>query len=228
MQAKDVMTTRVITAQEETRVHDLVRLLLEHRISAVPVVDEDQRVLGMVSEGDLLLAPETPSGRQVWWLSALMVGGTIDFDRIHSSTAGDVMSRPVVTVNEDTELHEIARVLERRHIKRVPVLRDGKLAGIVSRANLLHGLSNEIIELHEPGAAADRAIRVRVVNALIQERILESKRINVTVRDGDVRLWGVVDNDAEREAAERAAQAVEGVRSVESNLGPGPVSGLPV
>jgi hypothetical protein len=182
----------------------------------------------MVSEGDLLLAPEAASGKQVWWLSALMLGGTLDYDRIHSSTAGDVMNRPVVTVDEDTELGEIARLLERRHIKRVPVLRDGKLAGIVSRANLLHGLSNRIIEQHEPGAAADRAVRARVVNALRQEPLLASKLINVTVRDGDVTLWGVVDNAAERDAAESAARAAEGVGSVENNLGPGPVSGLPI
>ena len=228
MQAKDVMTTPVISVLEETRVHDLVRLLLEHRISALPVVDEDQNVVGMVSEGDLLLTPEAARGKQAWWLSALMLGGTLDYDRIHSSTAADVMNRPVVTVTEDTPLEEIARILERRHIKRVPVLREGKLVGIVSRANLLHGLANEIIEHHEPGAAADRSLRARVVDALRQEPQLASLLMNVTVNDAVVKLWGVVDNDSQRDAAERAARSTDGVRLVENNLGPGPVSGLPI
>ena len=228
MQAKDVMTTPVVSVAEQTRVHEVVRLLLDHRISAVPVLDRDERVIGMVSEGDLLLGPEAVGGKQAWWLSVLMLGGTLDYERIHSSTAGDVMNRPVVTVEEDTPLTEIARVLERRHIKRVPVVKDGKLVGIVSRANLLHGLANDIIEQHEPGAAADRAVRVGVVNALRQESPLTSLLINVTVKDGVVTLWGVVDNDSQRDAAEQAAMSISGVTSVENNLGPGPVSGLPI
>lgn len=138
------------------------------------------------------------------------------------------MNRPVVTVTEDTPLEEIARILERRHIKRVPVLREDRLVGIVSRANLLHGLANDIIEQHEPGAAADRALRARVVDALGHEPLLASMLVNVTVNDGAVTLWGVVENDAQRDAAERAARTAEGVRSVENNLGPGPVSGLPM
>lgn len=228
MQARDVMTTPVISVQEQTQIHDVVRLLLAHRISAVPVVDADQRVLGMVSEGDLLSSPDARRGQQAWWLSALMMGGTPDYERIHSSTAADVMNHPVVAVAEDTPLREIARILERKHIKRVPVLRDGKLVGIVSRANLLHGLANDIIEQHEPGTAADRAVRTRVVDALAHEPLLASLLINVMVNDGAVELWGVVENDSQRDAAERAARATQGVRSVENHLGRGPVSGLPL
>jgi CBS domain-containing protein len=228
MQAKDVMTTPVISVSEQTRVHDVVRLLLEHRISAVPVVDADQRVLGMVSEGDLLRAPGQARGRQVWWLTVLMLGGTLDYERIHGSTAGDVMNHPIVAVAEDTPLNEIARLLERRQIKRVPVLRDGRLVGIVSRANLLHGLAGDIIEQHEPGAAANRSVRDLVVDALRHEPLLASRLINVTVNDGTVALWGVVENGAQRDAAERAARGVTGVRSVENNLCHEAVSGLPV
>lgn len=228
MQAKDVMTSPVISVSEQTRVHDVVRLLLEHRISALPVTDARQRVVGMISESDLLRAPEQVRGKQVWWLTALMLGGTLDYERIHGSTAGDVMNRPVVAVAEDAPLNEIAKLLERRHIKRVPVLRDGRLVGIVSRANLLHGLASDIIEQHEPGAGADRAVRAHLVDALQREPLLASRLINVTVSDGVVALWGTVENDAQHDAATRIAQAVAGVTSVENNLGPEPVSGVPI
>lgn len=228
MQARDIMTTRVISVGEDTPVQDVVRRLIEHGISAVPVVDARGVVVGMLSEGDLLASPEAALRRQVWWLSALMVGGTVDFERIHGSTAADVMSSPVVSVSGDTSLAEIARLLERKHIKRVPVLDAGRLVGIVSRANLLHALANDIIEQHQPGAGEDRALRQRVVAALGKEPLLSALLVNATVNDGVVSLWGVVENDAQREAAERAAQGIDGVRSVDNHLGPAPVSGLPL
>ena len=232
MQAKDVMTSPVISVLEETAVHDIVRLLLKHRISAVPVVDQSEHVVGIVSEGDLLSPPGAlPDGtytKQAWWLAAMMLGGSLDFDKLHGRTAGEVMTRRVFAVDEATQLAEIAQLLEKRHIKRVPVLNAGRLVGIVSRANLLHGLSNDIIESHEPGAAEDRAIRAHVVDAIRQQPSLESYVINATVRAGAVKLWGVVDNDDARQVAQRTAENVAGVASVQNNLGPGPVSGLPL
>ena len=229
MQAKDVMTSKVISVTADTPVHDLVRLLLRHRISALPVVDDSRQVVGIVSEGDLLsAAPEGIYGKPAWWLAGLMVGANLDYEQIYERTASEVMTREVTTVEEDTPLAAIAKTLEREHIKRVPVLKDGKLVGIVSRANLLHGLANDIIERHEPGWAADRTIRAHVVDALRHESALDAHVINVTVREGVVTLWGVVDGEAARAAAQRLAMAVADVKSVENHLGPGPVSGLPM
>jgi CBS-domain-containing membrane protein len=139
-----------------------------------------------------------------------------------------VMTRNVITVDEDAPLHEIAGVLERHHIKRVPVLSGGKLAGIVSRANLLHGLANTIVEHHEPGAAKDRQLRAELVKTLLDRHELDRALVNVTVNDGNVRLWGVVENAGAAAAAESAAKTLPGVKSVENNLGPGPISGVPV
>jgi CBS-domain-containing membrane protein len=228
MQARDVMTSNVVSVTSRTPVHDIVRLLMKHRISAVPVVDSDQQVVGIVSEGDLLAAPEDLYGKQAWWLVGLMLGGTLDYESLHASTASEVMTRRVIAVEEDAELSDVAKTLEREHIKRVPVVRDGKLVGIVSRANLLHGLANDIIERHEPGMAEDRALRVRVVNVLMHEPSLEPYLVNVTVKDGAVRLWGVVSDETARMNAARIAQDIPGVESVENNLGSGPVSGMPV
>lgn len=228
MQARDVMTSNVVSVTSDTRVHDIVQLLMKHRISAVPVVDSEQHVVGIVSEGDLLAAPEDIYGKQAWWLVGLMLGGALDYDALHASTAGEVMTRRVISVEEGAALSDVAKILERKHIKRVPVVRDGKLVGIVSRANLLHGLANDIIEQHEPGMAEDRALRAQVVNGLMHEPSLEPYLVNVTVKDGAVRVWGVVSDEKARMNAERIAQQIPGVQSVENNLGPGPVSGMPV
>jgi CBS domain-containing protein len=230
MQAKDIMTPNVISVSEESPVHEIVELLLKYRISAVPVVDGARKVVGIVSEGDLL-RPEGASlagTKGPWWLEAVFAGETVVYEKAHGRTAGDVMTRVVVSVDEDTPLNEIAQMLERHHIKRVPVLSDGKLVGIVSRANLLHGLANTIVEHHEPGAMKDRELRDDLQEILLEKPELETVLVNVTVHDGNVRLWGVVENAAEAALAEKAAKALPGVKSVENNLGPGPLSGVPV
>jgi len=232
MQARDVMTTNVVSVPETAPVHEVVALLLKHRISAVPVVDGAGKVVGMVSEGDLL-RPEGSAAlgsERAWWLAAILAGegGMGTYAKARGHTAGDVMTRKVISVMEETPLPQIASMLERFHIKRVPVVRHGVLVGIVSRANLLHGLANSIVDRHEPGAAQDRQLRDALVKALQQEATLGPVLVNVTVQDGAVRLWGTVDSTAQAEAAERAAKAVQGVRSVENNLALGPMSGVPV
>jgi CBS domain-containing protein len=230
MLAKDVMTENVISVSEDTPIHEVVGLLLKYRISGVPVVDGARRVVGIISEGDLL-RPEGASRaatQRSWWLEAVSAGQTMSYEKAHGRTAGVVMTRNVVTVDADTPLNEIARLLEHHHIKRVPVLSDGRLAGIVSRANLLHGLANTIIDHHEPNAAQDRQLRNELVKVLLSKRELDGALVNVTVTDGNVRLWGVVENADEVAAAESAAKALPGVKSVENNLHPGPMSGVPV
>ena len=230
MLAKDIMTANVVSVHESTPVHDIVGLLLQHRISAVPVVDDAQQVVGIISEGDLL----RPEGKgrtaleRPWWLEAVFSGKTVEYQKASGRTAGSVMTRNVFTVEEDMPLTEIAELLERHHIKRVPVLRGGKLAGIVSRANLLHGLANIIVERHEPGAAEDRELRNELLEILLKQHELDPVLVNVTVSDGNVRLWGIVENTDEAKAAEQAAKTLPGVKSVTNNLGPGPLSGVPV
>jgi osmotically-inducible protein OsmY len=108
------------------------------------------------------------------------------------------------------------------------VLREGRLAGVVSRANLLHGLANTIIDHHEPSAAQDRQLRNELVRILLSKRELDGALVNVTVTDGNVRLWGVVENADEAAMAENAAKVLPGVKSVENNLRPEPISGVPV
>jgi CBS domain-containing protein len=228
MQAKDMMTVNVISVSESTPVHEIVQLMLKYHISAVPVIDDARNVVGIVSEGDLLRS-ETPPGerRRPWWLEALL-GEGVAYEKAHGQTASAIMTRNVFTVDEDTPAHQIAELLERHHIKRVPVLSGGRLTGIVSRANLLHGLANTIVDHHEPGAAKDRELRQELMKILLDNDQLDTVLVNVTVKDGNVRLWGVVENADQVVAAESAVKKLPGVKSVENNLGPGPMSGEPV
>lgn len=222
MHAADIMTTKVITVQTATPVREIAGLLLKHKISAVPVVDAEQNVVGIVSEGDLMRRAENDTGqRRSRWLEAIFSTEekAAEYIKSHGRTADDVMTRDVLTVKEDTPVHEIARLLETRHIKRVPVISEGRLVGIVSRANLLHGLAAKGADSAASGSADDRTIRETLLHVLSEEAGLDAGLINVIVDDGVVQLWGIVDTDNEKKAVQIAAETTPGVKAVENNLG---------
>lgn len=146
MNAAEVMTRQPVTARPDMSVRDVAKLLLEHRISAVPVVDASDKLVGIVSEGDLVRRGEVVRDeRQSWWLEAIAEGEHLPPELLAYIRSADrpvrnLMTRDVVTVEERTPLPEVARLLERHGIKRVPVLRGGRLVGIVSRADLIRAL----------------------------------------------------------------------------------------
>src|SRR3974377_254155 len=138
MDAVDVMTSEVISVDENATVSAVARLLADRGISAVPVVDKDNQVTGMVSEGDLLHRAETGTERRrSWWLDMMVSTNKLagDYIKSHSGKVKDIMTRNVLSVTETTPVADIALLLETNRIKRVPVVRDGKLVGMVSRAN---------------------------------------------------------------------------------------------
>ena len=219
MQARDVMTGTVVTVRPETPVREIARLLLEHRVSAVPVTDAAGTLLGIVSEGDLMRRAETGTERpSSWWLSLLSSpeDEALAFVKSHGGRAEDVMTRDLVTVADDTPLEEVAAVLERRRIKRVPVLHAGRLAGILSRADLLRGL---VARQLAPAATADDRTLKAAVEAKLRDAGVRPAFVSVLVTDGVVQLWGAVSSEAERRAAKVAAEEVPGVRGVRSEVG---------
>ncbi len=221
MQAKDIMTTNVITVTGDSRVDEIAALLLQRNISGVPVVDAEGRVLGIVSEGDLMRRPESGTERQRSWWLRLMADSKEDaeqYTKTHGMRAEEVMTRDVIAVSEDTSVGDIAQILEERRIKRVPVLRDGKLVGLVSRANLLHGLVAHKARIEAP-SADDRSIREQITAEIERQDWVSHGSFNVIVNDGVVELWGWVDSDQEREALLVATENVAGVRAVEDHLG---------
>jgi CBS domain-containing protein len=218
MLAKDVMTSAVITVAPQTPVPEVANLLLARAISAAPVVDAAGRVLGIVSEGDLINRVDGGGRRRgSWWLELVRPAEeqARDFLKLHGQRAEDVMTREVISVTEDTPLAEIARLLEKHRVKRVPVLRDGRLVGIVSRANLLHGLAHA--PRAQPVAQTDREVREALLKALAAAG-LPMHQLNITVKDGVAALWGWVDAEVQREAARAAAEETPGVERVQNEL----------
>ena len=223
MRAADVMTSEVITLGEDASVQEAAKLMAEHGISAVPVIDRESRVVGMVSEGDLLHRAETGTERRrSWWLEMVASTNQLagEYVKSHSGSVKDVMTRDVVSVTEETPVADIAVLLETNRIKRVPVLRGGNLAGIVSRANLVRALAMTINERPSGAEADDRAIRDRLLAELKAQKWAEVSPANVTVKDGVVHLWSSYYSDQEKRALIVAAESIPGVRRVEDHMRP--------
>ena len=215
----DVMTTEVVTVNPETPIRDIADLLYTRRISGVPVVDADRRLLGVVGEGDLIMHAGTiGEQRPAWWLK-LFSGDTqlaSDYARAHGRVARDVMRTRVVTISENTGIAEAARLFHKHQIKRLPVLRDGRLVGIITRSDLLKVLAS-------PRATPrisldDRTIRQRLIEHLSTQPWTDLGTKNIIVEDGTVHLFGFVENDDERRAIRVAAEAIPGVNSVEDHM----------
>ncbi len=221
MRARDIMTKAVVSVAPETPVADIARLLVEHRISGLPVVDKDEQLLGLVSEGDLLRRPETGAARRrSWWLELVADPGALahDYVKTHGRHAQDVMTRRVIAIAEDTPVDEIADLLERRQIKRVPVVRDGRLVGIVSRADIVRALAESKPAPATEQQPDDRTIREAVLARLDSQPWGETLFVNVTVQNGVVALGGLVSSGEERVALRVVAENVPGVRRVDDNL----------
>ena len=219
MKARDVMISPVITVKPSSSVREVAKTFLERRISAVPVVDDQGKLVGIVSEGDLMHRSEAGTERRrSWWLRGLTGDETLaaEYVKAHARKVADVMTRNVITASPDTPLHEIAALLEKNSIKRVPIVRDGALVGIVSRANLIQAVASTRKELEVP--LSDTTIRDQILNHLKNQSWAHTGLLNVTVNDGVVNLWGMANSDVERAAIRVAAETISGVRAVNDHL----------
>ena len=219
MQVKDIMTTNVVTAKTSDTVADVAKAMASKRISGLPVVDEAGKVVGVVSEGDLLaraaLGQDAPRS---WWLGLIGEGETPEaYMRAHGKTVGDVMTRSVVSIAPDASLAAVARKLEASGVKRLPVVENGALVGVVSRADIVRALAS--IQPEAPAVhQSDAEIRKQVVSALHETRALVGIQSTVIVRDGVVELWGLASDEASINAARIAAEEIPGVKKVENHI----------
>ena len=219
MHVRDVMVTPVITVTPSTTVKEVAGLFLEKRISAAPVVDSQEKLVGIVSEGDLLHRVEAGTERHhSWWLEAFIGNDTLaaEYVKAHGLRVSDVMTSRVVTASPQTPLHEVATLMEKNAIKRVPVLENGQLVGIVSRANLIQAVATARKMLDIP--LSDTTIRENVLSHLKKQPWTHTTMLNVTVNAGVVDLWGVAESAAERKAIKVAAESTLGVSAVNDHL----------
>lgn len=220
MKARDVMTANVISVRPETSVQEIAGLLIELRIGAVPVVEAEGRLAGMVSQGDLLHLFEAEGGDQRPWYQRLLATPeerARDYLRSHARTARELMTSPVITVEPSTPVVDIAHLLEARGIRSVPVVEAGRLIGIVSRGDLLRALA-----LNRVAAAVstdERELRERVAKRFSQAGLDWRHYVSVAVADGKVHLWGLVGSVEDAELFKRLAEEVTGEGGVESHLG---------
>ncbi len=218
LRAKDIMTSPIISVGPDARVADVAELLLTHGISAVPVIEKGT-LRGIVSEGDFLHREEidTLPPNRSWWLGLFRDNGALarGYAKTHSVHVADVMTRDVVTVDEETPVREIADILERRHIKRVPVLRDGRLTGIVSRANLIRALAVAFQGTLLPVSREESDIRTDVLTALRKESWTVTTGLDASVADGVVTLWGTFQSEDERRASQVLVENIPGVSAVD-------------
>jgi predicted transcriptional regulator len=194
--------------------------MLQNDISGLPVLDADGTLRGMITEGDLLRRAETATQRRrPRWLEFFVGPGRLaeEYVQAHGRKVSEIMTVDPVAVTEGTPLEEVVTLMEKRRIKRVPVVRDGKVVGIVSRANLLHALARVAGEA-KPASADDQTIRARLMAELGKERWAPLAALEIIVRDGVVDLWGTITDERNRQALIVAAENIDGVKTVRDHL----------
>ncbi len=218
MRVKDVMTRDVVSVGANEPVVKAARLMLQNRISGLPVVDAEGELVGIVTEGDFLRRGELGTQRRrPKWLEFIVGPGRLAEEYVHTSgrKVEEIMTPDPATVAEDETLEDVVEIMERRHIKRLPVMRSGRMVGIVSRANLMHALASIAREMPAP-AGGDSTIRESILAAIGQQHW--APRVNVVVKNGIVELWGIVTDERERRGLVVAAENVAGVKQVHDHL----------
>jgi CBS domain-containing protein len=218
MNAADIMVRDVISVGPEDTVRNAATILLNRRITAAPVLSDNGRLVGIVSEGDLIRRAEIGTERRrSSWLE-LFTGPEMaaDFVKAHAVKVGDVMTKEVITAPEDASLATIATLLEKSGIKRVPIVRGKKVVGLVSRSDILRAFASSALPAG-PVSRSDKAIRDAIFEQIRALPLDRPWLLTVVVTDGTVELWGPVESEQERQAVRVAAEGTPGVKSVNDN-----------
>ncbi|MCG6205087.1 CBS domain-containing protein [Rhodopseudomonas sp. HC1] len=219
MRASQIMTSPVVTISPEASIVEAANAMLDHHVSGLPVVDGDDRLVGIISEGDFIrraeLGTQHKRGR---WLRMLLGPSTCadDFVHEHGRRVGEVMTHHPHTITEDTSVETIVRTMEKHHVKRLPVMQGDRLVGIVTRKNLLRAVAQLAREIPDSTAADDK-IRDRII-AEIERNDWRPFGLSVVVRDGVVHLNGVITEESSRQAVIVVAENICGVKEVHDHL----------
>ncbi|HEX3505156.1 MAG TPA: CBS domain-containing protein [Xanthobacteraceae bacterium] len=219
MQVKDIMTRNVISVAPDESITKAARLMLQNHISGLPVIANGGELIGIVTEGDFLRRGELGTQRRrPKWLEFIVGPGRLAEEYVQASgrKVDEVMTTDPVTVVEDDTLERVVELMERRHVKRLPVTRDGRVVGIISRSNLMHALASFARDDKEQVQPSDSQIHDNIIAVL--DRQSWAPRVNVVVKNGVAELWGVITDDRERKALVVAVENVAGVARVHDHL----------
>lgn len=220
MKVRDIMTRKVHTVSPETPVKEVARILADQRVSGVPVVDAQQRVVGIISESDFLHRRETGTERrQSWWLEFIGDSRTLarEYAKSHGVRAEEVMTAPAVTVTSDSDLSKVADLFDSKRIKRAPVVDGGKLVGIISRGDFVRLLAARLNA--DVGAPqGDAAIRAALDKAFRAHSWSDSALLSFDVKNGEVELRGLIADEDQRNAVRVVAENVPGVRKITDQM----------
>lgn len=221
MRAAEFMTGRVIGVTPETTIAEAARLMVQHRISGLPVLDSSCRVVGIVSEGDLLRRAETGTERRrPRWLEFITAPGRLaqDYAEAHARKVGEVMTAKVISIAPEDEAEHIVRTMQRYRVKRLPVIDAGRLVGIVTRSDLVRAFVETLATPARNLVLPDAEIRERILAEIRKQPWVRSGSIDVQVRRGEVELRGTVTEERARTALRILAENVPGVRKVSHRL----------
>jgi CBS domain-containing protein len=217
MKVEEIMTKDVIAVSPKTPIHEAAELMVDHAISGLPVVDDAGTVVGIVSEGDLILR-EKPRERMPWW--KVFFGDAerlaVEYQKAHGTTVGEVMTRSLIAVGPDLPIESVALILDQHRIRRVPVVADDQLVGIVSRGDLIKALAKA--PAPAGGQPSDERLVREMRARLAEEPWISNRGIVVHAKDGALSLWGLVLTEAEKSAVETMARTIEGTKGIESHL----------
>jgi CBS domain-containing protein len=219
MRAHQIMTRSVITVTPETTIVEAANTMLQRHVSGLPVVDTAGKLVGIVSEGDFIHRGEIGTKRKHSRFLTFILGAgraANDYVHEHGRRVAEIMTTEPLTINEDTDLEEIVRLMETKHVKRLPVTRGDKVVGIVSRANLLQAVASLAREVPDPTVDDDH-IRNRIIDAL-ERNDWCPHGLSVIVRNGNVHLRGIITEESSRQAAIVCAENIAGVKKVNDHL----------
>ena len=217
MRVSDIMTEEVVSITPDATVAEAARLMIKERISGLPVIDGQRRLVGIITEGDLLRRSETGTQHdRPRWLQVFLSPHRLaaEYVHSHSNRVADLMTADVAVADEDATLNDVVEIMQRRQINRIPVVRNHLVVGIVTRANLLHALANNP---PRPASADDRQIRTEILAELGRHK-WAAKQLEVAVRDGVVDLWGLITDEGQRDAIHVVVENVAGVRQIKDHL----------